>query len=239
MENKREKVTYTTNSSSVLLALLFGILFIVFLALTIFLIYIFVNKLLGGVMPFGPLRIVVVFLNLVVSCVFLAVLLYLGWAFLLTCGLFTTRYTFDIDGIHANGLFKNQFISWSQIKDFGFTFVRYEYEYKRTRTRYSSAEFFQKVGRIYKAYFSDSVCQSLPEAKKKLEGNYIAFYVNFPLTTPQEENYNGITMVREFLDYTEEKTGIKPHIPGYAHPFLYPEKLYNSTERSSHDERQQ
>ena len=36
MENKREKVTYTTNPSSVLLALLFGILFIVFLALTIF-----------------------------------------------------------------------------------------------------------------------------------------------------------------------------------------------------------
>lgn len=224
MENKREKVTYTTNPSSVLLALLFGILFIVFLALTIFLIYIFVNQLLGGVMPIGPLRIVTLFLNLAVSCILLAVSIYLGWAFLLTCGLFTTRYTFDTDGIHASGLFKNQFISWNQIKDFGFTFVRYEYEYKRTGTRYSIAKYFQKVGRIYKAYFSASVCQSLPDAKKKLEGNYVAFYVNFPMTTPQEENYNGMTIVREFIDYTEEKTSIKPHIPGYAHPFLYPEQ---------------
>ncbi len=147
-----------------------------------------------------------------------------GWHFFTNCGLFKTEYIFDTDGIHAKGLFKKQFLPWSEIKDFGFSFVMYQREYIRY-SEYSRGKWLIKTGRIYKVYFSDTECKALPDAKKEIKGKRINFYIVFPLSPPSVENYEGATSVIRFIDYAEDKTAIKAHVPGYVHPFLYPENI--------------
>lgn len=228
MENSNEKVTYTTFEPDVMLSVIFGIsasFLIVFASLMLYVAIV----ILPEEITFAPGRIALAAGTVFVGSFFLIAIAVTGWRFVSYCGLFRTDYIFDTDGIHVKGLFKRQFMPWSQVKDFGFSFVMYKREYRRY-SRYSRGKWLVKTGRIYKVYFSDTECKSLPNAQKELQGKLINFYIVFPLSTPTVEHYEGMTWVRDFIEYAENKTGIKAHVPGYVHPFLYPEQTYNTTE---------
>lgn len=227
MKDSSEKVTYTTFNPNAIISVLYGISFIFLIAFNVLILYVFIFMLPSEItLEIG--RIALVAGAVLVGLFLLILILYNGWVCFSYSGLFKTNYIFDTEGIHAKGLFKRQFMPWSQVKDFGFSYVMNEYEYEYS-SRYYHSKWFVKTGRIYKVYFSDTVCKSLSNGKKELKGKRINFYISFPLTTPFID-FQGMTWIRSFIDYAEEKTGIKANIPGYVHPFLYPEQIYNTTE---------
>ena len=228
MDQNNKKITYTTFKHDVMLSVIIGISVTFLIAFTSLMLYVAI-VILPEEITFAPGRVALAVGTVFVGAFLVAVTLFTGWQFLHYCGLFRTEYIFDTDGIHAKGLFKRQFMPWSQVKDFGFSYVMYHREF-RHYSRYSKAEVLRKTGRIFKAYFSDTECKSLPNAQKELKGKLIKFYIIFPLSTPTIEHFVGMLWVRDFIEYAENKTEIKAHVPGYAHPFLYPEQIYNTTE---------
>lgn len=228
MNQNSDRITYTTFKHDIKLSVIFGICFTHLIAFTSLMLYVLIF-ILPEEITLAPGRAALAVGTVFIGAFLVAVTVYTGWQFAYYCGILRTDYIFDSDGIHAKGLFKRQFMPWSQIKDFGFTFVMYHRELRRY-SRYSKAKVLRKTGRIFKAYFSDTACNTLPNAQKEIKGKRINFYIIFPLSTPTIEHYEGMTWVREFVDLTEEKTGIKPHVPGKIHPFLYPEKIYDITE---------
>ncbi len=227
MKNSSEKITYTTFEPDIMLSVILGISDTFLIAFASLMLYVFLF-ILPEEITFAPGRVALAVGTVFVGAFLVAVTLFTGWQFVSHCGLFRTEYIFDTDGIHAKGLFKRQFMPWSQVKDFGFSYVMNEYEYKYS-SRYYRSKWFVKTDRIYKVYFSDTVCKSLSNGKKELKGKRINFYVSFPLSTPFKD-FQGMTWIRSFIDYAEKKTGIKANIPGNIHPFLYPEQIYNTTE---------
>lgn len=228
MDRNNEKITYTTFKHDLMLSVIFGISVTFLIAFASLMLYVAI-VILPEEITFAPGRIALAFGTVFVGIFLLIVVIVTGWQFVSHCGLFRTDYIFDTDGIHAKGLFKRQFMPWSKVKDFGFSYVMYKREYRRY-SRYSRGKWLIKTGRIYKVYFSDTACKSLPNAQKELKGKLINFYIEFPLSTPAVENYQGMTWVRDFIEYSENKTEIKAHVPGYVHPFLYPERVNDITE---------
>lgn len=149
-------------------------------------------RLLFGLLPFEEGYTFVDVFGLIFVCVWILIVLGIGtYAFVTN----SKQITISDDGVLCNTWFTKEFISWSEIKDWGLSYcgqARWE-------------------GNTYYLYFSKSVYPIKNDCKKKLKGKMIKIFV---IGNDYAE------AVSKIVPFCNERTSVEPFIGKEKHHFI-------------------